>query len=105
LLQKLIRKHPQHLGLISFIGHDAFPKAALPRARLRSQNVAGKCVVANHFASARLFEPLGRTLMGLQLWHKYLDWRELLEVRLLQDRRRFATTFFNVPHISALPAC
>jgi hypothetical protein len=79
----LVRNHPPQLGLIGIIGHNAFSEAALPRARLRGQNMAGKSMVANHFAGPRLFEPLGRTLMGLQLWHKYPDWHELREVRLL----------------------
>ena len=33
--------------------------------------MTGKGMVANHFAGSRFLEPLGRTLMGLQLWHKY----------------------------------
>ena len=33
--------------------------------------MAGKGMVADHFAGSRFLEPLGRTLMGLQLWHKY----------------------------------
>src|SRR5580692_5822116 len=67
----LVRNHPPQLGLIGFISHDTFSQAALPRARLRGQNVTGKGMVANHFAGSRFLEPLGRTLMGLQLWHKY----------------------------------
>jgi hypothetical protein len=71
LTADLVRNHPPQFGLIGFIGHNAFSEAALPRARLRGQNVTGKRMVANHFAGSRFFEPLGRTLMGLQLWHKY----------------------------------
>src|SRR5271170_4791826 len=67
----LVRNHPPQLGLIRLIGHDTFSQAAFPRARLRGQNVTGKSMVANHFAGSRFLEPLGRTLMGLQLWHKY----------------------------------
>jgi hypothetical protein len=32
--------------------------------------MAGKRMPALDLAGARLLEPLGRTLMGLQLWHK-----------------------------------
>jgi hypothetical protein len=80
----LVREHPQHLSLISFIGYDTFSQAALPRARLRGQNVTGKSMVANHFAGSRFLEPLGRTLMGLQLWHKYPRGSSLVRDNLFQ---------------------
>jgi hypothetical protein len=38
--------------------------------RLRGQNVAGEGMAAYDLARPGLLEPLGRTLMGLQFWHK-----------------------------------
>jgi hypothetical protein len=45
-----------------------------------------KRMPALDFAGARLFEPFGRTLMGLQLWHKNV-------LDSVVDK----TTFLNIP--------
>jgi hypothetical protein len=89
-----VRNHPPKLSLIAIIGHDTFSQAAFPRARLRGQNMAGKGMVANHFAGPRLFEPLGRTLMGLQLWHKYPRGQSQVRDNLFQ-----CTTVGQVPDL------
>jgi hypothetical protein len=81
----LVRQHPPHLGLIGIIGHDTLPEAALAGARLGGQNVTREGMMANHFARTRLFEPLGRTLMGLQLWHKYPFLKRTSRSSLLYD--------------------
>ena len=54
---------------IRVIGDTRLTQFPLPRARLGRQDMAGKCMPALDFAGTRLFEPFGRTLMGLQLWH------------------------------------
>ena len=57
------------LGRVGVVRHHTLSQPALPGARLRSQDVAGKRMVTLDFAGARLLEPLGRAFMSLQLGH------------------------------------
>lgn len=56
--------------------------------------MTGKCMPALDFTGSRLLEPLGRALMGLQLWHKNVfgDPRRAVELGR-------ATTFTRIPHM------
>src|SRR4051812_31487346 len=69
----LIRQHCFQLGLVCFVSNDALTQLPLAGARLRSQNVTGKSMMANHFAGAGLLEALRRTLVSLHLGHN-LSW-------------------------------
>src|SRR4051794_18345740 len=62
---------------IGRIGYIRLAQPAFTGTRFRGQNMTGECVPAFDLAGTRLFEPLGRTLMGFELWHgfpkKYLS--------------------------------
>src|SRR6266851_8537214 len=80
----LVRKHPGNFEGVGWISHRALSEPALPGARLRGQDMTGKCMPTHDLAGSRLLEPLSRTLMGLQLWHKCPGDRCQLKLRLFE---------------------
>ena len=89
----LVRQHGAQLRLIGFVGDDRVAKFALAGTRLRRQDVAGRGVMANHFAGSRFLEAFGRTLMGLHLGH-ILSWEF---VRMAMNRRAELLPECNTP--------
>ena len=67
----LIRKHAAQLRLVGLVRDDGPTQFAFPRARLRSENMAGKRVPPGHLAGACLLEAFGRTFMCFELGHEY----------------------------------
>jgi hypothetical protein len=82
----LIRKHAPQLRLVGVVRYNAPTQFTFPRARLRSQNVAGKCVPPGHLAGACLLEAFGRTFMCLELGHGLLFW-DLLSLEIPDGRK------------------
>ena len=64
-LDELIRKHAPQFRLIGVVRDDAPTQFAFPRARLRSQDMAGERVPPYHLTGACLLEAFGRTFMCL----------------------------------------
>src|SRR5579872_6842444 len=86
----LIGKHALERGLVGRVCHHALVQLLLSLVRLRGQNMTAKGMTANHFARARLLEPLGRTFVGLQLRHKRipgLNRKRLTKYSTRQQRR------------------
>ena len=71
-LNQLIRKHALQFGLISFVRDNPVTELPLAGPGLRRQDVPRKRVAAGYFPRARLLETFGRTLMCLQLGHKFV---------------------------------
>ena len=71
---RLVGEHPLQSGLIGRFGHHALVQFLFTLVRLRRQDMTAKGMTANHFARTGFLEPLGRTFMGLQLWHKVVSW-------------------------------
>jgi hypothetical protein len=61
----LVRDHPLQLRLIGLIGDNRSVQFVLAFARFGRENVAGECVLPNHFPRPGFFEPFGRTFMCL----------------------------------------
>jgi hypothetical protein len=61
----LVGDHSLQLRLVGIVGDHRSVQFVLAFARLGRENVAGKCVLPNHFPRPGFFEPFGRTFMGL----------------------------------------
>src|ERR1051325_908371 len=66
----LVGEHEPQFRLIGRIGDNALMQFLLALVRFGGQDVASKSVIPNHFTRPRLFEPLGRTFVCLQLRHR-----------------------------------
>ena len=55
--------------LVGLIGNHALPQLAFSGTRFRGQDMAGKGMPPDNLAGPGFLEPLGRTLMCLQLRH------------------------------------
>jgi hypothetical protein len=73
-LIRLVGDHALQLGLVSLVRNNADMQFVLPFARFGRENVAGECVLPDHFPRPGFLKPFGRTFVCLQFRHG--DFRE-----------------------------
>src|SRR5439155_19988311 len=67
---RLVGEHTPQDPLVGLVGYHLLVQLLFSFAAFRCQDVPPIRVASDNLARARLFEPLGRTLMGLQFRHK-----------------------------------
>src|SRR5436309_16142344 len=79
---RLVGEHAQQDPLVGLVGYHLLVQLLFSFAAFRCQDVPPIRVASDNLARARLFEPLGRTLMGLQFRRKKCSSGELRKLRL-----------------------
>jgi hypothetical protein len=99
----LVGDHALQHGLVGGIGNHVRVQFVLSFARLGGEDVPGKCVAPDNLPRPGLFEPFGRTFMGLEFGHENIPGKQKFNTipivsarrRRLPDRQLSRAQFFQ----------
>jgi hypothetical protein len=72
----LVGDHALQLGLVRGIGNHSCVQFVLSFARLGGEDVPGECMLPDHLPRPGLFEPFGRTFVGVEFGHENIPGKQ-----------------------------